>query len=50
MAKPDNNEFLKNLVLTLDEFHKYQLDNEVPYNYDTIGLLEWLLFNKGIET
>mgnify|MGYP003457236568 FL=1 len=49
MSKPANNEFLSELLKTLEEFHKFQLENGVPYNYDTIGLGEWILFNKGIE-
>ena len=49
MSKPASNEFLSELLKTLEEFHKFQLENGVPYNYDTIGLGEWILFNKGIE-
>lgn len=53
MSRPDNNEFLAELLKTLMEFHEYQLENgengRTPYNYDTIGLAEWLMFNKGIE-
>jgi len=49
MSKPKNNQFLVELLTTLQEFHNFQLDNEVPYDYNTLGLYEWLVFNKGIE-
>ena len=45
--------FLKELLVTLNEFHDYQLkyeeDDLTPYPYDTLGLAEWLTFNKGID-
>ncbi len=52
MTKPHNNEFLSNLLMTLNEFHKWQLDHTLespPYTYDTLGLAEWLEFDKSIE-
>ena len=53
MSKPKNNEFLANLLVTLNEFHQYQLEYDEggrpPYAYDTLGLAEWLSFSKGVE-
>jgi len=55
MSKPKNNEFLSNLLVTLNQFHIYQLEytdeynGKPPYKYDTLGLAEWLEFCKGIE-
>lgn len=45
----DIKEFKENLAEVIGQFHEYQLLHNVPYNYDTIGLQEWLLFNNGLD-
>lgn len=43
-------DFIKNLRALLSEFRQYQADNNEPYNFDLLRLMEWLDREKNIST
>lgn len=54
MDESSRNIFLSNLLETLNRFHEWQLENadndgRTPYKYDTLGLAEWLEFDRGVR-
>lgn len=42
-------DFLITLKSTLEQFHQFQLENDDPYEYNTLGLAEWLEFDKKVS-
>lgn len=44
-----NKDFMVELCKVINDFNEFQIENNVPYNYDTIGLQQWLLFDNGLD-
>ena len=50
MSKYITKDFMSSLQVLLAEFRKYQLDNNEPYNFDLLGLMDWLESEKEVDT